>query len=123
MKGDTIAIRSIDGIVKEVMNIVSGEEGKVRDWGIFRSLFLPNAQLTVLYHTDSIPLPLESVTVEEFIDLMDDEYYEQGFLEYETGKVINEYNGLANVFQSYYGKDSEGYEERGGEEPARLHQH
>ena len=107
------AVSTIDGIVKEVLVIISGEEAKTRNWEAFRGLFLPNATLSVLYHNDSIPLPVETVTLEEFIELMDDEYYEQGFTEYEIGKVINEYNGLASVFQSYYGKDSEGHEESG----------
>ena len=51
--------------------------------------------------------------MDDFIKLMHDEYYEQGYLEYETGKTIDEYNGIANVFQSFYGKDSENKEERG----------
>ncbi len=44
---------------------------------------------------------------------MKDSYYDKGFEEFELGKVINEYNGIANVFQSFYGKDSEGAEEKG----------
>ena len=37
----------------------------------------------------------------------------KGYLEHETGKTINEFNGIANVFQSFYGKDSENEEARG----------
>jgi hypothetical protein len=44
---------------------------------------------------------------------MDDEYYQNGYLEYEISKVVNEYNGIANVFQTFYGKDSENREEKG----------
>jgi hypothetical protein len=51
MEADTNAVKSIDGIVNKILKIVSGEEGKNRDWETYRILFLPNAQLTVLYHS------------------------------------------------------------------------
>lgn len=113
MAADTNASKSIDGIVKEVLRIVSGENGKTRNWEAFRNLFLPTAGFTVLNNNDSIPQPFETVTLEEFIHLMEDQYYTQGFLEYEISKEVNEYNGIANVFQSFYAKDSEGIEEKG----------
>lgn len=113
MTADTTAFKSIDGIVKEILRIVSGENGKTRNWEAFRNLFLPTANFTVLNNNDSILEPVETVTLEEFIHLMDDEYYNKGFLEYEISKVVNEYNGIANVFQSFYAKDSENVEERG----------
>jgi len=113
MESNTNAVKSIDGIVKEILNIISGEKGKIRNWDAFRNLFLPTAQFTVLYHTDEIPLPYETVTLEEFITLMHDQYYDDGFLEYEISKKVDKYNGLAQVFQTYYAKDSENQEQRG----------
>jgi len=113
MSADTNAAKSIDGIVKEVLRLVSGEKGKTRNWEALRNLFLPTATFTVLNNSDSIPQPVETVSLDDFIKLMHDEYYEQGYLEYEIGKTVDEYNGIANVFQSFYGKDSENREERG----------
>ena len=113
MSADTNAAKSIDGIVKEVLRLVSGEKGKTRNWEALRNLFLPTATFTVLNNSDSIPQPVETVSLDDFIKLMHDEYYEQDYLEYEIGKTIDEYNGIANVFQSFYGKDSENREERG----------
>jgi hypothetical protein len=113
MTPDTNAVKSIDGIVKEVLKLISGEKGKTRNWDALRNLFLPTATFSVLNNNDSIPQPIETVSLDDFIDLMHDSYYEQGYLEYETGKTVNEYNGIANVFQSFYGKDSENKEERG----------
>ena len=112
-ESNPIAVKSIDGIVNEVLEIISGEEGKIRDWDGFRNLFLPTANFTVLYHDDTFHQSSETINLEEFIHLMHDEYYNKGFTEYEISKVVDEYNGIANVFQSYYGKDSEGYEEKG----------
>lgn len=113
MTSDTNAVKSIDGITKEVLRLISGEKGKVRNWQALRNLFLPTATFTVLNNNDSLQQPVETVSLDDFIKLMHDEYYEQGYLEYETGRTIDEYNGIANVFQSFYGKDSENKEERG----------
>lgn len=110
---DTLAVKTIDGIVKEVLSITAGEKGKVRNWEAFRNLFLPTATFTVLYHGDAFPTPSETVTLDQFIELMHDSYYDEGYIEYELGKVVNEYNGIANVFQSVYHKDSENVEGRG----------
>lgn len=113
MGANTIALKTIDGIVNEVLKIISVEKGQTRNWDAFRNLFLPTAHFTVHNNSDSIPQPFETISLEEFIELLDDEYYSNGFVEYETGKVVNEYNGIANVFQSFYATDSENTEERG----------
>lgn len=94
------------------MNLSTGEKGKVRNWEAFRNLFLPTATFTVLYHDEAFPTPSETVTLDQFIELMHYAYYDKGYIEYELGKVVNEYNGIANVFQSVYQKDSGGVEGR-----------
>lgn len=112
-KSDSIPVQSIDGILKEMLNIISGDKGKIRDWDAFEKLFLPTANFSVLATDTSYSIPLETLGLKDFIDSMKDAYYDNGFHEYELGKVVNEYNGIANVFQSFYGKDSEGTEEKG----------
>lgn len=109
---DTAAVRTIDGIVDKMLNLTTRQKGDTRDWNEFRDLFLPTATFTVLYNNDAFPQPAETVTLDELIKLMQDEYYEEGYIEYELGKVVNEYNGIANVFQSVYQKDSDNMESR-----------
>jgi len=113
MSPDTNAVKSIDGIVKEVLKLQSGESGKRRNWKALQNLFLPTATFTILNNSDSLQRPTETVSLDGFIELMHDDYYEKGYIEYETGKTIDEFNGIANVFQSFYGKDSENEEARG----------
>jgi len=111
---DSVAVKSISGIVNKMLDMLSGEKGKIRDWNALSNLFLPTATFTCLNHpNDSMPKAVETISLTEFIQLLHDEYYENGYLEYETGSVINQYNGIATVFQGFYGKDSEGKEERG----------
>lgn len=110
---DTTSVKSIDGIVNEVLKIITVNKGENIDLEKFLNLFVPRARFFILNHDNSMPQPFESVSLEEFIEMLDDPYYSQGYLEYEIGKVVDEYNGIAHVFQSFYGKDSENVEERG----------
>ena len=107
------ATQSIEGIVKEMLNIITIEKGEKPDFKAFRNLFLPSATFTVHSHNDSFPEPVETVSLDDFVELLNDPYYEQGFEEIELHKVINEYNGIAHVFQTYRGKDGEGESETG----------
>jgi hypothetical protein len=113
VKSDPAAVHSVDGIIKEMLRLISGKNGETRNWEALRNLFHPQATFTVLSHGDSAPARTETVSLDTFIQLMHDPYYEQGYLERETGKTIDQYNGIAHVFQGYYGKDSENREERG----------
>jgi hypothetical protein len=108
---DSSATQTIDGIVNEVLHLISGERGSFRNWEWFKELFLPAATFTVLTHGKN-GSSVEVITVDEFIERGAPVYEKDGFLEYETGKVIDEYNGLANVFQSYVAKQGT-KEERG----------
>lgn len=60
-----------------------------------------------------MPMESETVSLDEFMELLKDPYYDDHYLEYQTGKVINEYNGIANVFQSFRAKDRDGLDARG----------
>ncbi len=110
---DSEVVKSIDTIVKEVLNIVSGKKGKVRNWNAYRQLFLPTARFTILNQGDSISEPYRSLGLEEFISSFENSYRDKEFFEYETGKTVEEYNGLAQVFQSFHAKDSENLNVRG----------
>ena len=114
MLPDTNAVKTIDDIVKESLRLISGQKGRSKNWDALRNLFLPTATFTVLNNNNnSISLPVETVSLNDFIELLHDDYYEAGYIEYETGKTIDKFNGIANVFQSFYGKDSENKEARG----------
>ncbi|MDN3596831.1 hypothetical protein [Zunongwangia endophytica] len=101
-------VKSIDGIIDELLDQITIEKGEQMDTTAIRNLFHPSAIFTVADSTMA-----ETVSLDEFLSLLKDPYYEQGYLEKEIHKVVDEYNGIAQVFQSFYGKDSEGTEEKG----------
>jgi len=104
-------VRSIDGIVNEVLKLISGEKGVARNWDDFRNLFTPNAQFTVLNHGENGVNNYITYSLEEFVRIGKKFYENDGFIEYELKKTVNEYNGIAHVFQSYYAKELDNEEE------------
>lgn len=113
MVADTAAYKSIDGVLNEFLRLLSSEEGKTKNITAIRSLFLPTANFTVHTHDDSMVPPLETVELEEFLTLLKDPYYESGYKESGIHKIVEQYNGIAHVFQTYHAKDSDNYEELG----------
>ncbi|WP_237390606.1 hypothetical protein [Fulvivirga sediminis] len=101
-------VESINGIIGELLDQITIEKGEKMDTAAIRNLFHPSAILTVADASNA-----ETVPLDDFLSLLKDPYYEQGYLEKEIHKVVDEYNGIAQVFQSFYGKDSEGSEEKG----------
>lgn len=99
---------SIDGIINELLDQVTIEQGEKMDTAAVRSLFHPSAIFTVVDSSHA-----ETASLDDFLQLLKDPYYEEGYLEEEIHKVVDEYNGIAQVFQTFYGKDSEGEEEKG----------
>lgn len=101
-------LATIDGIVNELLDQITIEKGEKMDTLAIRNLFHPSAILTV-----ADTAMAETVSLDDFLVLLTDPYYENGYLEKELHKIVEEYNGIAQVFQTYYGKDSEGVEEKG----------
>jgi hypothetical protein len=98
------AVNSIDRIVNEVLNIISGDPDKVRDWEAFRNLFDPDATISFLQHDSSGNNIYHSFSLNEFVEIGKNNYSNNSFLEYEITKTVDEYNGIAHVFQVYYAK-------------------
>ncbi|UII20096.1 hypothetical protein [Fulvivirga ligni] len=101
-------LATIDGTIKELLDQITIEPGEKMDTAAIRSLFHPSAILTVADSSNA-----ETVSLNDFLVLLKDPYYEEGYTEREIYNTVDEYKGVAHVFQSFYGKDSEGQEERG----------
>lgn len=111
---DTIALKSPEGITNKMLDLISGEIGEERNWPEFRNLFLPTAQFISLRHGKDGMNRSNVMNLEEFVRNVGPLYARDGFEEYEIGVTINEFNGIASVFQSYFCKNLKGtYEKRG----------
>ena len=111
---DTTALKSIEGITNKMIELISGDIGEERNWDEYRNLFLPTAQKISIGKTRNGQTRARTMNLEEFVRNVGPLYARDGFEEYAIGLTVNEYNGIANVFQSYYCKNLLGtYEKRG----------
>lgn len=111
---DTVAVKSIEGITDKMLELISGEIDEPRDWDAYRMLFLPSAQKVSINRKAPPNRQVRTMNLEEFVRNVGPLYKRDGFEEYKIGLIINEFNGIANVFQSYYCKNLIGtYEKRG----------
>ena len=72
------SVKTIDGITTEILKLVSREKGEEADTAAFRNLFLPSAIFTMHTHNDSMNYPVETVSLDDFVELLADPYYEEG---------------------------------------------
>lgn len=108
---ETKATSSINSIIQELLDQITIESGEKMDTTAVRDLFHHEARLAILNPGDSAFV--ESVSLDDFLELLMDPYYEAGYEEREITKVVEEFNGIAHVMQSFYGRDSEGEEAQG----------
>lgn len=111
---DTVALQSIEGITDKMLELISGPVGEERQWDEFRNLFLPTAQFTVMVNGRDGGKRARVMNLEQFVRDIGPAYARDGFEEYSLGLTVNEFNGIATAFQSYYCKNLIGtYEKRG----------
>src|SRR4026207_1922807 len=67
-EADPADVSSMDGIMKSVYDVISGDAGKPRDWDRFRSLFANDARLIpVRKDPQTGSFSIQKYTAEEYI--------------------------------------------------------
>jgi len=107
-------VKTVEGVTSKMLALISGPKNQQRNWEEFRNLFLPTAQFIALDPSAKVGEQARSLNIEEFIRQLGPIYLEQGFYESPIGIVVDEFNGIANAFQSYEAKNEAGtYQARG----------
>ena len=111
---DTTALKTPEGVAAKMLEFISFEKGETKDWDEFRNLFLPTAQMISLRPDAPVSRQVRAMNLEEFIRYAGPNYPKEGFEEIVIGLEVNEFNGIATVFQSFHCKTPSGsYEARG----------
>ncbi len=111
---DTIALKTPEGITSKMLEFISCDIGELKDWEEYRNLFLATAQKISINRKAPPGRQVRTRNLEEFIRFGREAYPRDGFEEIVIGIKVNEFNGIANVFQSFYCKNLKGtYEARG----------
>lgn len=88
---------SVEGIVTEVLELLSTEE---QDWEKFRGLFLSSAHFMVVSENDQMGTHMQSFALEDFVRLFQ-KTTPGSFSEVPINLTVNEYNGIAQAWQTY----------------------
>ncbi|HEX8566483.1 MAG TPA: hypothetical protein VF648_12635 [Pyrinomonadaceae bacterium] len=98
-------VASIDGIVKAIYEVISGDPGVKRDWNRFRSLFYPNARMIP---TGKNPRTGKSggryITPEQYIEGSGPFLEKEGFHEIGIAQRVEQFGNIAHVFTTYQSK-------------------
>lgn len=94
-------------LAQETNKTVTVKPGQQIDTAYFRTLFLPSARFTVVGEENG-KKSHETMDLNEFISTLTDEYYTKGFTEVSQGMIAEQFEGIAQVMQSFYGEDSDG---------------
>ena len=97
---DAEEVASIEGIISALYDVISGPAGP-RNWGRLKALCKPTAQFNALVPTEEGDQVYQTLSLEEYIGKAAPFFMESGFYEIETGQIVEEFNGIAQVFSSY----------------------
>lgn len=89
-------VASIDAILRAVYDVISGPAGQKRDWNRMRSLFTANARLMPKGANG-----LRSGSVEDYIRMNGPTLEQNGFIERELARRVEQYGDIAHVFSTY----------------------
>lgn len=97
---------------REVLDFISGEPGKQRDWDEFRGWFVPSAQFYYRQDLGQGKTQARNLSLDDFVKRVGPAY-DAGFLEEELHVTSHEFNGIATVWQHYRAILSDGIVEEG----------
>ena len=96
-------VSSIDGIMKAVYDVISGDAGKARDWDRFRTLFHKDARLIPTgMNPQTKIVGANVVTPEDYIKRVEPVFSRDGFHERELARHVDTYGNIAQVFSTYH---------------------
>lgn len=95
-------VSSIDGIMKAVYDVISGDAGQKRDWDRFRTLFHRDARLIPSGKSRKTGIVgAHAYTAEEYITGSTPLMEKEGFYEKELARRTDIYGNIAQVFSTY----------------------
>ncbi|MBK5279662.1 MAG: hypothetical protein JJE09_12445 [Bacteroidia bacterium] len=97
-------VKTLDGIISTLYEVISGEPGAARDWDRFRNLFTPEARLVPTRKEENGKLITKTVSPEEYIQLFQSRI-PTGFYERELHRTTEEYGTVVHLFSTYETRD------------------
>jgi hypothetical protein len=100
-------VKSVESILAALYNVISGPAGE-RDWGRFRSLFVPGASLTSAGKDREGNIRVRLRSVEDYVAGAGGYFTQHGFFESPIVNRVQTFGNLAHVFSSYESRNAAG---------------
>jgi hypothetical protein len=101
-EADPADVSTIDGIMKAVYDVISGESGKARDWDRFRTLFHKDARLIPSGKNPRTGVIATTVlSPEDYIKRSEPFLLKEGFFEREIARHTDAYGDIVQIFSTY----------------------
>jgi hypothetical protein len=95
-------VGSLDGIMKAVYDVISGDAGQKRDWDRFRSLFHKDARLIPTSQNPTTKaVNARALTPEDYTKNADAYFAKEGFYESELARTSETFGNITHVFSTY----------------------
>jgi hypothetical protein len=95
-------VSTVDGIMKAVYDVISGDAGKARDWARFRTLFDEKARLIpTSKNAQTGVISARVLTPEEYIARAEPFLVKEGFFEREIARRTEQYGNIVHLFSTY----------------------
>lgn len=96
-------VGSLDGIMKAVYDVISGDAGQKRDWDRFRSLFHKDAKLIPMgKNPQTGVIAARYLTPDDYVTRSGPILERDGFHERELARHVDIYGNIAQVFSTYH---------------------
>jgi hypothetical protein len=94
-------VRTVDGIIEALYQVISGPAGHKRDWDRFRSLFAPGARLIPALSRPGEKPVIRVLDVEGYVRRTDAIFEKEDFWESEKERKTDTSGNLVHVFSMY----------------------
>jgi hypothetical protein len=95
-------VSTLDGIMKAVYDVISGDAGKPRDWDRFRTLFHKDARLIPSgKNAQTGVIAANALTPDQYVTRVEPFFAKEGFYERELARHVDTYGNIAQVFSTY----------------------
>jgi hypothetical protein len=106
-KADPKDVSSIDGIIKAIYDVISGEKNEKRNWDRLRSLFHKDGRLIpTRTNPNTKVIEARAFTPEEYIKRSEPFMMQSGFYEKEIARKTERFGNIVHLFSTYEGRNS-----------------
>lgn len=98
---DSSAVNTLNGTLKSLYAVISGEKGEKRNWKQFKYLFKKDAKLIPSGKNKANIYQVRYMSPEDYIKSSGKWLEENGFFEKEISRRVNTFGPIAQVFSTY----------------------